>query len=142
MKTQTNQLLVRSSLCLVVLLLVGLWGSLLAGDLDPILKAKWPGHRLGPARAVAVAGNYAYVAAEELLVIDISDPANPHLAGYYDTTGAPTGVAVSGHYAYWAASPGLQVIDISNPADPQPVGDAKIVNGSVAVSGSYAYLTR
>ena len=56
--------------------------------------------------------------------------------------GVAYGVAVSGNYAYvadWDA--GLQVIDVSDPANPQRVGrcDAWYARG-VAVSGNYAYV--
>lgn len=36
-------------------------------------------------RDVYVAGNYAYLAAGDLYVIDVSDPRNPKEAGFYDT---------------------------------------------------------
>jgi hypothetical protein len=54
------------------------------------------------------------------------------------------GVVVSGHYAYVAnGDAGLQVIDVSNPASPQPVGGYDSGGWSasgVAVSGHYAYV--
>jgi len=37
-----------------------------------------------------------------LVVVDISDPAAPSLAGHYDTAGYAYGVTVSGDYAYVA----------------------------------------
>jgi len=52
--------------------------SLFGGTQELVLRGKWPGFRLGPANAVDMAANYAYVGAEDLLVIDLSDPANPH----------------------------------------------------------------
>ena len=57
--------------------------------------------------------------------------------------GKAFGVAVSGNYAYvaieWA---GLQVIDVSNPANPRRVGgyDTGGHAWGVAVSGNYAYV--
>jgi hypothetical protein len=63
--------------------------------------------------------------------------------GGYDTSGSAGGVAVSGNYAYVGdGSPGLQVIDVSNPANPQRVGgyDTSGSAGGVAVSGKYAYV--
>lgn len=94
------------------------------------------------AYAVAVSGNYAYVASQGLLtgqpqvpdtsagsftVIDITNPAGPTIVSSVDdsqlsgsfTNGLQhaTGVALSGHYAYVTAFYGqdLTVIDISNP---------------------------
>jgi hypothetical protein len=52
-------------------------------------------------------------------------------------------VAVSGHYAYVAdGGAGLQVIDVSDPANPRRVGgyDTPGYAGGVAVSGHYAYV--
>jgi hypothetical protein len=56
----------------------------------------------GYAQSVAVAGGYAYVADSSggLVVVDVSDPANPTYAGGYDTSGSAFGVAVAGGYAY------------------------------------------
>jgi len=57
--------------------------------------------------------------------------------------GFANGVAVSGNYAYVAnGSGGLQVLDVSNPANPQRVsycGTSGSAQG-VAVSGNYAYV--
>ncbi|MHB0867816.1 MAG: LVIVD repeat-containing protein [Thermoleophilia bacterium] len=94
---------------------------------------------------VAVAGDYAYVAAaaQGLLILNISNPAAPTLAGSFDTPGYANGVEVSGVYAYVAdGSGGLQVINIANPAAPTLAGsyDTQDYIYSVSVSGSYAYL--
>jgi len=55
-------------------------------------------------QGVAVAGGYAYVAAEGsgLRVVDVSTPSNPTEVGFYDTPGYAQGVAVAGGYAYVA----------------------------------------
>jgi len=79
----------------------------------------------GHARAVAVSGNYAYVASEDagLQVIDVSNPTNCVRVGGYITRGWAVGVAVSGNYAYVADfDEGLQVIDVRNPAKAVRVG--------------------
>ncbi len=68
---------------------------------------------------------------------------NPTVTSTYNTSGAATGVFVSGKYAYVAdGSSGLQIIDVSNPNSPSlegtydTSGDARAVH----VSGKYAYL--
>ena len=99
----------------------------------------------GNAWAVAVSGNYAYVAdgGAGLQVIDVSNPANPQRVGGYDTAGGAVGVALSGNYACVADfGAGLQVIDVSSPANPQRVGgyDTSGDARGVAVSGNYAYV--
>jgi hypothetical protein len=53
---------------------------------------------------VFVLGNYAYVANDYagLLVIDVSNPANPFLIGSYNTAGEAIGAFVVGNYIYVA----------------------------------------
>ena len=52
---------------------------------------------------VAVAGNYAYVAAlSGLHIIDVSLPSTPAKVGFIETPGSSPDVAVAGNYAYVA----------------------------------------
>ncbi len=63
--------------------------------------------------SVYVSRNYAFLAGgnEGLIIIDISDPRKPKIAGSYDTPGFAVDVYVSGSYAYVADGPnGLQII--------------------------------
>jgi hypothetical protein len=88
-------------------------------QVEPV--GQWPGFARGPAYAVAVAGQYAYVAAglAGLQVIDVSDPGNPRLVGGLDTPGSAEGVAVSGQYAYVADGEwGLHILRIGDAATP------------------------
>jgi len=94
--------------------------------------------------AVAVSGNYAYVANEDsgLLVIDIHDPAKPAIVSEAKTCDLARSVALSGDYAYVAGTCyGIQVVDVSDPENPTIIGaihtpfDAR----RIAVSGDYAY---
>ena len=93
----------------------------------------------GTARGVAVSGGYAYVADGNggLVVVDVSDPANPTYAGGYDTSGYAYGVAVAGGYAYVADyngglvvvgpdSDGDGVVDVDDifPNDPEEWTDS------------------
>lgn len=94
-----------------------------------------------------MSGSYAYVADWDggLRVIDVSNPASPHEAGFYGMPGGPSDVAVSGVYAYVADGvSGLRVIDVSNPTSPREVGFYYTAAGgtpyAVALSGSYAYV--
>lgn len=99
---------------------------------------------LGSALGIAVAGNFAYVAAGSagLQVIDVTDPSNPLPVGGCDTSGNSWDVVVSGRYAYVAdRSGGLVVIDVGDPSHPQCVGGYPITDARcVAVSGTYAYV--
>lgn len=79
----------------------------------------------GTARAVAVAGNYAYVAAgvAGLQVVDVSNRAAPFVAGALDTPGEARDVAVAGGVAYVAdGAGGLRAIDVSAPSSPAQLG--------------------
>jgi hypothetical protein len=96
---------------------------------------------------VAVAGDYAFVARgwDGLMIIDISDPTNPTLAGSVSTPGSGISyaVALSGDHAYIAAySEGLVVCDISNPASPSVAGSYDTPGSAyyISISGDYAYV--
>jgi len=96
-------------------------------------------------QALAVSGNYAYVADEQygLRVVNCSNPAMPAIVGVYDTPGNALDVAVSGNYAYVADyDAGLRVINISDPGNPVEVGscDTPGYAEGVDVSGGYAYV--
>ncbi len=94
---------------------------------------------------VTVVADYAYVGAggQGLMVVDISDPANPVYAGGYDTPGTTVQAAIAGDYAYLAdCSSGLQVIDITDPTNPSLAGsyDTDGVAVGIALAGDYAYI--
>ncbi|HOU11956.1 MAG TPA: carboxypeptidase regulatory-like domain-containing protein [Anaerolineae bacterium] len=74
---------------------------------------------------IEISGNYAYITSgsiysgEGLRIIDISNPAQPHIVGFYDTPGKAQNLAIAGNYAYVAdGSTGLRIIDVSNPSNP------------------------
>ncbi len=71
--------------CGLVTLALALAWPAHGADLELI--GQWPGWPRGPAHAVAVSGNYAYVVDDiaGLQVIDVSNPANPHWVGGYDS---------------------------------------------------------
>jgi hypothetical protein len=86
-----------------------------------------------------------YVAAGEggLYILDVSNPAQPGIAGNYATRGYAEGIAVSGDYAYLADGPdGLRIVNIRNLSQPVEVAAAfshDYVFG-VSLSGHFAYL--
>ncbi len=96
------------------------------------------------AQGVFASGNYAYVADggwDGLLIFDVRNPQNPNRISTLDVDDA-TKVYVSGNYAYVACSGELQVIDISDPQNPQTVGSVERSTGAqgIYVTGSYAYI--
>ena len=85
-----------------------------------------------------VSGNYAYVAAGDLLVVDISNPAQPELAAVYP--GKAFSLAVADQFAYLAGE-GLEIIDISDPRRPQRVSNMRAgLVRDVVVGGGHAYM--
>ena len=95
--------------------------------------------------AVAVTGNFAYVAdrAGGLQVIDVTDPANTFVAGSFDTPGLASDVAISGDVVYVAdGAPGVEMFDVTNPASPvllETYVTPEFAAG-VAISGTLAYV--
>ncbi|WP_460590081.1 Lcl domain-containing protein [Haliea atlantica] len=108
---------------------------------------------LGSAWMVDVAGDYAYVTgygSDRLTVIDISNPASPVEVGFASLFTQPRGVSISGDYAYVTLSGfmgsdnSVQVIDISDPANPSIVGGilSGTLNGAFGIdtAGDYVYV--
>ena len=94
---------------------------------------------------VFVTNGVAYVADGEggLVVMDVTDSANPVRIGLYDTDGFASGVAVSGDYACIAdGTNGLVVFDVSAPTVPQKVATYPTPGTAVKVviRGNYAYV--
>ena len=102
-------------------------------------------HFGGSISNVVVAGNYAYLGqGQDMLVIDITNVANPLEVGKITTPSLVNNIALSGNYAYLAnGDNGLSIVDISDPALPTIVGSYAYYSGyaySVAVSGDHAYI--
>ena len=95
------------------------------------------------ARDVAVAGNFAYVAAGfGLQVVDVSNPAFPYMAGS-TPTGFAKRIAVSGNTACIVNQfLMIHTVDISNPFQPEVVGTFGMQKHpeGVAMAGEYAYV--
>lgn len=90
-------------------------------------------------------GELAYVAdgSTGVLVLDVSNPADPQIVGDADTPGQARHVTLSGHHAYVAdLDHGLQIIDITIGTDPQITGTADTPGQAlgVAVAGGRAYV--
>ena len=108
-----------------------------------------------PLRALGVdaVGPLVYVAAvSELKIVDVSDPASPHVVGSVEAPGnQATKVAVVGSYAYVTAwNAGLLVFDVSDPTSPALIGrvvtpgdayDVKVVDGYAYVADRGSGLT-
>ena len=126
------------------------------GISDPANPSHVGAYWAGQLRDAAISGKCAYaVGGTNLLVFDISIPAQPQQLGKTDLSGEAWGIALSGHYAFvaenqWIANHldgrGLEVIDVSEPANPRRLTGESNNTGlgtvamTVAVSGQYAYL--
>jgi hypothetical protein len=112
----------------VSLALAGHYAYLVAGDGLHIVALSAPNTPLevgfvslpGRLESVAVTGSQAYVATSDgLRIVDIADPAHPTELAVVSLPGYAEAVTVVGRYAYVAAgNNGLQVLDVSHPANP------------------------
>ncbi|WP_370573548.1 disaggregatase related repeat-containing protein [Methanomethylovorans sp.] len=103
-----------------------------------------------PANAVAVEGNYAYVATDTIAptdgngsfsIVDITDPYFATVSGSCSFESPHTNaITVSGNYAYLAGNDSLVIMNITDPSGPKVAGKYSGYAESVDVSGNYAYL--
>lgn len=104
------------------------------------------------ARSVEVSGSYAYVAndTDGLSIFDISNPLQPTLTATYTGSIVLRNFVIRGDYAYLAnyyttSSKIFEILDVSDPSNPQPVGnvitDKVYWAQDIAVQGTYAYMT-
>lgn len=104
----------------------------------------WLGAYPGQAHNVAAAGQFVYLLrSTHLLVLDVSNPASPVLAGTYESMAYLEAVTVVNGLAYLAASTeGLEIVNVANPAQPAHVGHVTTAGSAagIVVSGSTAYL--
>jgi hypothetical protein len=105
-----------------------------------------PEGRLKGARNLAVAGNYVYIVCDRgLVIVNISDPLKPTIAGEIPAPGINRGtaVAIQFRYAFITDADGLKVVDITRPEQPRLVTAAtqKIADArNVYVARTYAYV--
>ncbi|MBE7500178.1 MAG: hypothetical protein HS113_07690 [Verrucomicrobiales bacterium] len=91
----------------------------------------------GWSMATDVAGQTAFLADRHggLYVLDVSDPSRPtRLGGFLSPVGV-SDVRVVGNLAYLVGRPALQVLDISQPAQPRLIGTTDLTNWT-SIDGS------
>lgn len=104
-----------------------------------------------PAAAVQVVGTRAYVVDDNkgLRILNVTTPATPTVLGSYQRPGIVWDVAVGQNagttYGYAIDLDNLWVVDLSDPANPQPRGQTPLLDEggwapNIAVAGSYAYV--
>jgi len=99
---------------------------------------------INDAYGIDVNGDYAYVAESNyLLIINISNPANPYIEGGRSLPGSGKDVKLVGSLAYVADGyAGLRIIDVSNPSNPVEIGyyDSPGITYDVEINNTIAYL--
>jgi hypothetical protein len=90
---------------------------------------------------VFVSGDLAYVIASGLRILDVSEPADPHLFSVTDVTGGARAVVAEQNYAYVPTySNGVRILDVSSPSSPFEVSDfpADGPGEDIALVGDFA----
>ena len=95
-----------------------------------------------PSSAIAVDGDLVYLAAGEagVVIVDISDPANPRIIRRVDDIGAVHDVSVNGNTLYLAqGQQGVTSVDVSDPSAPMVALDMESFGSDVrvVVGGDY-----
>jgi hypothetical protein len=107
--------------------------------------AEWPGFARGDARAVAVSGSHAYVAAGlgGLVVFGLADPDHPTRVFDRPPMGESSGIAVVGNRLYLVDTAGvLEIFDLTDPAHPLRLGVDQRTGfyRGLAIDGTRAYI--
>jgi len=91
--------------------------------------------------AMVLKNPYVYLSNRQgnLQIVDITNPTAPKLVGEYSEIRCQSGMQVSGNYVYVAATDGLCVIDVSDPAHPEWVGGLYKGGTPVGVKNSILY---
>lgn len=98
----------------------------------------------GPALAVAVQGNYAYLGHSfELSVLDLTDPTQPKRVAYLPLSANEIVLTPNGRYAYVGGRDGITVVDLAQPTQPHTVGFAPttVALTGLALDGQWLYAT-
>ena len=103
---------------------------------------KITGNDLAYGTDLVVQSNYAYIANYNgMVIVNVSNAAEPAITGVYTATGWPSTIAVSGTYAYLPRSSpnGFTIINVSNPARPTYVTSYTLSSSpqAISISGKY-----
>jgi hypothetical protein len=94
------------------------------------------------ANAIAIAGRWALIGADQgLVLVDVDQPLQPRVVATVAGIGKITGIAVQFRYAFVTGAKGLQTVDITDPAQPRIVATVPIADArNVYVARTYAYV--
>jgi hypothetical protein len=126
------QMIVKCFISLALPLLLA-WNLVYAQQIDSVGSYTLSGRDY--INCISVQGDYAYLGNRaELLIIDISDPANPTLTGTYSFMSGIHDIEASGNYVYLTTTQGLipspagdtvggfHIVDVTIPASPSAIG--------------------
>jgi hypothetical protein len=126
-------------------------GSLLDGNpANNFLKralAFNPGGALSGARRITIAGTFAYVLTDKaLVVVNLDNPLAPRITATIGDPmlNDPRGIAVQFRYAFVVDRDGLKVLDVTDLAQPKPIGNARVPledARNIYVARTYAYVS-
>ena len=80
-----------------------------------------------------------------LSMIDITDPLNPQITGFYEQRWGASAIDIVGSYAYFTTGNRLEIIDITDPQHPTLQGSFLPEPSGlldIEISGNYAYIAR
>ncbi|MFX0051870.1 MAG: LVIVD repeat-containing protein [Candidatus Hodarchaeota archaeon] len=106
----------------------------------------------GYAWDIQIINNIAFVASgfntlgnPGVMILNITDPANPILLYNYQTSSDVNDVEIAGNRGYLASNSGFKILDISNSSNPIALGEYEGPSNSYAIdveiSGNLAYLS-
>ncbi|MDP8238760.1 MAG: beta-propeller domain-containing protein [Candidatus Hatepunaea meridiana] len=95
-------------------------------------------------RSVCISDDIAYMTvgnARGLRVIDVSNPVRPVQRNYFYEDRWISDLCASGDFVYLISDNYLRIVDMSNPRDPEEVGNCQLFRAShLCVSGDYVYI--
>lgn len=96
------------------------------------------------AKAITIAGHYAYICCDVgLVVVDLSEPTKPRVVSCVDANvlDQPTSVAVQFRYAFVCDKQGVKVFDVTELSSPQFVHSIELHHAhSIYLARTYAYV--
>jgi hypothetical protein len=129
------------------LIIVGAATLLDGNPLNNFLKRELtynPDDLLTGAKAITIAGTYAYICSDAgLVVVSLDDPKKPQVKSVLrdPVLKNPHAVQVQFRYAFVCDDDGVKVLDVTDLACPKPVGGIKLpVANSIYVARTYAYV--
>ena len=85
--------------------------------------------RLPDTSDICLVADHAYLAGDDLLIVDVSDPEHPAVAATHTLPGQADRVDINGRYAHVATDTGLYVLDLADPLHPVEVASYHSIVG-------------